>query len=209
MIKIAAGAVVLLAACGKDHKSDEPQQPKPEYEVYVAGSYRLDRGHFVGCYWKDGELFTLPTPVDVTTETIGVDNGSVYVTGWYSDEEGERVYGYWKDGNFVELDVDPQRNSIVVSAFSDGSVYFGGMGYSGDVVKLCYWKDGVQTFFPEPTESDCAIDEIAVSGGEVYMAGTYYTANSAFVCYWDDGKLITLGEPGRQQETWASGIALS
>lgn len=93
-------AALMLTGCSKDKERETPPPAKPEYDIYVAGSYRV--GNVISpIYWKDGEWTGLEIPGAsdrIYVRSIVVSDGTVYVAG----DSGE-FFGYWKDGRWHQL----------------------------------------------------------------------------------------------------------
>jgi len=196
-------------------------------KVYVLGNYGNYSSSSTTkyCYWVDGVRKDLDIPNGYTSRDIyslTVSNGKVYTAGSYSsyttDEYGynnvddnRRKACYWVDGVRTDLSVpagyeDSRAYNIIVS---DGKVYVSGNyrsyridengNFYDEIIKACYWVDGVRKDLDIPAGTERSEAGITVSGGKVYAAGQYgnlvdyrYMFKA---CYWVDGVRTDLSVP--------------
>jgi hypothetical protein len=193
--------------------------------VYVAGVYYTDTGVSQACYWRDGVRTDLTAPSNDSEATgITISGGSVYISGIYRTDTGGMQACYWRDGVRIDLNPPPTYEYAVSElittssatsgiAVSGGSVYVSGMhqnfsfgaGSSTSITTACYWRDGVRTDLPAPSNAEGL--DIAVSSGSVYVAGSYGTGNNRTACYWRDGVRTDLTNPGNS--SFCSAITVS
>lgn len=178
-------------------------------DVYVAGVLNTHRNVYNALYWKNG------LPVFLTHEegtdfysahgsALAVHNGAVHVAG---DRNGSPVW--WKEGEAIVLDASGLANSIAVS--EQGSVFVGGVAFTDNGERACYWKDGTKIELGNEEYKSEAF-AIAVEGEDVYVAGYEARPRSSgsgrvrVACYWKNGVVVDLGDGS--YPTQAYGLAV-
>lgn len=79
-------------------------------DVYIGGYY-LATDKYCPCYWKNGEITTIPTDQNAQVYGIAVDDDeNVYLAGSYGSGLS-RSAAYWKNGEMTEL--TEQNNSCL------------------------------------------------------------------------------------------------
>ncbi|MDO4726989.1 MAG: hypothetical protein Q4A56_07225 [Porphyromonadaceae bacterium] len=177
---IIAAVTGLLFAC----KPNAPEEPKYEYDVYVAGWYEGDKA----ILWKNSEPEELTDGKNESfVRSIFVAGSDVYVAGVEKNKQNKFVAKLWKNGKPKEL-TDGKNTASARSVFvADGNVYVA--GYDG--MQAILWKNS------EPEEltdvkNDALANSVFVAGSDVYVAGAELKDDIIVAKLWKNSKVKDL-----------------
>jgi hypothetical protein len=180
--------------------------------VWNAGSSINDDGTTSPVYWKNGvihELSKISAERPGYAEDIFINNDDIYVSGeTFTGTQGAPGAGvacYWKNGQRVDLpkSVEGQGQDAIATgiAVDGGSIYVAGaVGNQYRVGIPVYWKDGVLTTLPVPTEFGGGLAlGMHVSGSDIYYYGFVVVVGeeqrTQVPAYWKNGTLVQLSLP--------------
>lgn len=193
--KIAAAALLLLAACNKNQDNPEPKGD-PTLSISPAASAIT-----FGARAKESYTYTVTTNSPTWTAesdrewcivAVDAEAGTFTVTAQPNDASAapEPATITVKAG---------EAPSLTISATQSGAEYdliISGECTIGDNIKpdACYWKNGVREMLPYTAEAGDYSQSISIasSNGKVYIVGHI----GGVACYWEDGKFVKLPEHG-------------
>jgi len=163
-------------------------------DVYVVGTTfsDLDPTDIHPTVWKNGNIMTLPNPLDITGKAIpkGVIayNNKVYIFGKTIGPNGASSSPIvWNgDGSVFMLSKEKIVYSINSISFQGNDLYMCGSIYTNNHY-LVYWKNDVANSIINSTANDDAYNSMTLVGSDVYIAGIDLAKGSYTAAYWKNG----------------------
>lgn len=191
IVKIAAAALLLLAACNKD---DLEPKSDPTLSIFPAASAIT-----FGARAQESYTYTVTTDSPAWTAesdrawcivAVDAEAGTFTVTAQPNDASAapEPATITVKAGEATPLTITATQSG------AEYDLYIAGACTIADNIKpdACYWKNGIREMLPyRAAEGDYSHSKaIASSNGKVYILG----AIAGIGCYWEDGKYVKLPE---------------
>lgn len=191
--KIAAAALLLLAACNKNKDNPEPKGDpmlsiSPAASVITFGARAQES--YTYTVTTNSPAWTVESDREWCIVAVDAEAGTFTVTALPNDASAA------PEPATITVEAG-EAPLLTISATQSGAEYdliISGECKIGDKLwpDACYWKNGVREMLPYPAEvgnfSQSA--SIASSNGKVYIAGEI----AGVTCYWEDGTFVKLPE---------------
>lgn len=183
--------VVLISACKKDKKGSGTN-------VYIAGLYvTQDDTHSVACYWKNGEVFSVPdSSVDSRANDIMVKQGNVYLAGRYNNKPC-----VWKNGILTILTTSFYDGSASKFEENDPEVSIGYVQLIGNATTYpTLWIGATQIMLEQV--ADCFVSGVVSVSGNYVMSGS----KNGIAGYWEKNGNQVIWHPLESVESFGIGL---
>lgn len=191
IVKIAAAALLLLAACNKDDlepKSGPTLIISPAASAITFGARAQES--YTYTVTTDSPAWTAESDRAWCIVAVDAEAGTFTVTAQPNDASAAPEPATITVGA-------GEAPPLTISATQSGAEYdliISGECKIGDKFwpDACYWKNGVREMLPYPAEVGDFSQSISIasSNGKVYIAGEI----AGVACYWEDGKFVKLPE---------------